>query len=59
MPSFAPQAVFQLHPDTSVSAADSAVEELWRVRLIECTDVNLNISLILFFPDSLSDPPAL
>jgi hypothetical protein len=57
LPSFVPQVVFHLRPDMTVTAVNSALEEVWPLRAIECIDVNL--SLILSFPDSVADRPRL
>jgi hypothetical protein len=38
----------------TVIAVKATIEELWPLRVIECTDVSL--SLILSFPDGVADP---
>jgi hypothetical protein len=53
LPSFGAHVVSQLHPDMIVTEVSSAIEGLWLVRVIKCTDVNL--SLLLSFPDSLAE----
>jgi hypothetical protein len=47
--SFASQVVFQLHPDMTVTALNLAIEELRPLRVIECIDINLNLSLNVSF----------
>jgi hypothetical protein len=36
LPNFAPQVVFPLHLDMTVTAVNSAIEELWPLRVIQC-----------------------
>jgi hypothetical protein len=53
LPSFASRVAFQLRPDMTVTPVNSAIEELWPLCIIECTDINL--SLILSFSDSVTN----
>jgi hypothetical protein len=52
LPSFVSQVVFRLRPDTTVTGLSSAIWDLSPPRVIGCTDANLNLSLVLSFPDS-------
>jgi hypothetical protein len=54
LPTFTSEIVFQLRPDMTVTAVNSAIEERWRIRVRDCIDVDL--SLILSFPASVTDP---